>query len=335
MFKRIFSFLFPFLIGIIFWHFTPYYLSDEFNMKISNLTSSFYRTLKLKDPTLPQFNPRDDLPVEECPDYLEAVNVYEDWLNNFRTKETDYKQFSPVLSENNPKNSLEGIVKWRFKKNQPYSGLLTSGEWEHFIENGDINKISTSMDLYNGLLGKLMNKGFSLHDPMHIPFYRYPGGLGAKKMGMIKNQTAYLFGVFEYDKNDFVERFEQMPKELNISYDLSHIQNPIVARVSCAKIEKNMEKQYEDYFLYLHQFTNETVVKREELENNLIRFTLLYPGGTNDYLANEFFYEKNGQLVFLQKTGEFPLCSIFENVKVGRDTSCYRSEKKEFDVVKY
>lgn len=330
MLRKIFSFTLPFLIGVIFWHFIPFYLSQKVNDKIWDLTSTVYKKLHLKDMTQPpQYNSINDLPIDECIDYKEAVTIYEAWLEKFGSKPTDSKIFMPFSTNDKSSDELNGIVKWRYQDGQPYFGLSAVGEWEHVIENANINNLEVSAE--KDLVKILESKGFKLHPPMNIPFYRYPNGLGAKKIGFTKNNSVYLFGLIEISKEEFKNRFENV----GLSYDIKHINKPLAARVSCSKIDPSDEAQFIKFIKLPHTFTNETVVYNEDMENGLMRFGLIYPGGSNDYLEHKFVYEKDGKMIELQTTGEFPLCSIFEKVKVGKDTICYRPELKEFSVVRY
>jgi len=330
MIRKIFLFFFPFLIGIIFWHFISLYLPEKINNQIWNLTSYTYKVLRLKDMTQPpQYNSINDLPIDECPDYKEAVTIYETWLEKFGSKPDDSKMFIPFSTNDGSSNELNGIVKWRYLKDQPYFGLNAVGEWEHFIGNVNIAKLILSAE--KDLVKMLESGGFKLHLPMNIPFYRYPDGLGAKKIGFIKNNSAYLFGLFEFSKEDFKSRFENA----GFSYDLKHIDKPLVARVSCSKIDSVVEARFIKFIELQHTFSNETVVYVEDMKNGLLRFGLIYPGGSMDYLEHQFVYEKDGKMIKLQTTSEFPLCSVFEKFKVGKDNICFRPELKEFSVVKY
>lgn len=330
MIRKVFLFFLPFLIGMIFWHFASLYLPEEINDKIWNLTSLTFKKLHLKDMTQPpQYNSIDDLPIDECTNYKEAVSIYEKWLEKFGSKPTDSKIFMPFSTNDQSGNELNGIVKWRYQNDLPYFGLRATGEWEHVIEDTNITQMAFSAE--KDLVKMLENKSFKIHLPMNIPFYRYPNGLGAKKIGFVKNNSAYLFGLFELNKDEFKSRFENA----NFSYNIKHINKPLVARVSCSKMDPSDEVQFIKFMKMPHTFTNETVVYNEPMEGGLMRFGLIYPGGSNDYLEHQFVYEKNGKMIKLQTTGEFPLCSIFEKEKVGKDSICYRPELKEFSVVTY
>lgn len=330
MAKKIISFILIFLFGILFWQFVPFYFPQKVNDTIWSLTSSVYKVLHIKDMTqAAQVNSIDELPIDECPDYKELVSLYEAWLEKFGTKPTDYKVFMPFDTANEGESGVNGIVKWRYKDNVPYFGLTATGEWEHVIEDVDVEKIAKSAEI--DLVQLLKKNGFILHNPMNIPFYRYPNGLGAKKLGVIKNDSAYLLGLIELGKEDFKSRFENE----DYAYDLKNIKNPLAARVSCSEIYKVEEEKFMEFIALPQAFSNEAVIFNDYTENGLSRFGLIYPGGTNDYYEHQFVYEKNGKMTKLQTTGEFPLCSIFESAKVGKDAICYRPELKEFSVVKY
>lgn len=320
-----------FLLGVLFWQFVPFYFPQNVNDFIWNLTSSTYKVLHLKDMTeVPQINPIDELPTEDCPDYKELVTIYEHWLEKFGAKSNDSRMFKSFISSEEPAaNGLNGIVKWRYQDNFPYYGLNTPGEWEHVVGNANITKMTHSLEIE--LIPQLEKKGFFIQKSMDIPFYRYPDGLGAKKIGVIKNNSAYLLGLFEQNINEFKE----WVKSGNLPYDLKTVKNPLAARVSCAKLNSADESRFMKFIALPHTFPNETVVFSDDMGNGLTRFGLIYPGGSNDYYEHQFIYEKDGRLVKLQTTGEFPLCSIFEAAKVGKDTICYRPEVKEFSVVMY
>lgn len=330
MIKNTIFLLLVFLMGVFFWQFAPFYFPQKLNDTIWNFTSSVYKVLHLKDMTqAPQVNSIDDLPTDECANYKELVSIYEVWLDMFGSKPTDYRMYMPFSTNSTEKGEINGIVKWRYEENTPYFGLTALGEWEHVLERAEIEVISRSAE--TELAQILEEHGFAIHAPMNIPFYRYPNGLGAKKIGVIKNNSAYLIGLIEINKEDFISRFENG----DYSYDLKNIKNPLAARVSCSKIDKEEIDRFVKFTSLPHTYSNETVLFNDFEKNGLYRFGLIYPGGSNDYYEHQFVYEKDGKMTKLQTTGEFPLCSIFEAAKVGKDSICYRPELKEFSVVKY
>ncbi len=336
--KDLFCILF-FLIGIIFWNFAPFYFPESINNRITGLTSSAYKVLHIKNPLdyPPPFLVIDDvinqLPLDKCPDYKTITESVESWISKKGSQSSDDVTFSPYV---NSEDYVEGIVKWRLADDQPYAGLYAEGEFSHYIANSNILDLSKDIDIKKGVVSDLINEGFKIHEPMNISFYRYPQGLGARKIGFIKGDEAYLITAIEMTKEDFINQF-QMNNDINSVpyYDLKKVSHPIVVRISCAKIDKKLVNQYENFFSLSHKYTNEVSVKLEDLDNQLLRFTLIYPGASTDYIEHQFYYRKNGVLTLLQKTGEFPTCSIFELAKVGKGSLCFHQEKQEFDTVKY
>lgn len=337
--KKIFVCIIFFIFGVIFWQFAPFYFPESVNNRITDLTTSIYKVLRIRNPLdyPPPFSMFDDvvsqLPLDKCPDYKTIAQSVESWISKKGAQSSDNIMFSPYI---NSEDSVEGIIKWRLADNQPYAGLYAAGEFSHYIANADILNFANDVDGKRGVVSDLINKGFKIHPPMNIPFYRYPQGEGARKIGFIKGSEAYLITVIEINKEDFKNQF-QMNNDINSVpyYDLKKVLHPVAIKISCAKIDTKLVNQYENFFELSHKYTNETSIKLEDLDNQLLRFTLIYPGTSTDYMEHQFYYLNNNILTLLQKTGEFPTCSIFESAKVGKGSLCFRPEKQEFDTVKY
>jgi len=313
--KKLFHGIFLIFLGAVIWIFASKFIPTKITNQIDSVSSKIIRLLYFSN--LPPL-----YSVSECPDFPKAV---ESLRVAFGDEADEYlDQYTPAVPG---RDDLEGIIKWRMHEGEPYSGYTILGNIEFYSKTITIKKESENIDKKRGVAQEFLKRGFTIYEPMNIPLYRYPGGVSARKVGFEKDGYMYLLGMFDVEKEEYAV-MKDIPLE-------KVTENPSVVRLFCAKKDPEITDVYTKYYALPHDFTNETVVNYTKMEDGLLQFTLLYPGGVTDFVQHEFFLDKDGSFTKIYESGEKPPCSLFEIIKIGKGSACYRPEKKEFDVVKY
>lgn len=277
------------------------------------------------------------VPPQKCEDFNTVVRIMGKYFPKHSYGQSEFYSFNPTdpyapvepVIERGVAYDEPGIIKWRYKDNEPYIAFELAGNWTNHYDNNNgkgvsVQKLSDSLTEFR----KHMElSGFTFSDPNNIPLYRYPEGSFARKIGFSKGNYLYHFTIVEED----APYDPSMPKE-----DLPpDIQKPVHIAMNCAENSPELRSIYEQYLSKSHEFTNETSVVYGGRKDNLARFTIYYPGGVTDQWSDEFYDIRQNPMRLVNETNNFSQCSTYEKMKIGKDYPCYRPEKREFDVVNY
>lgn len=277
------------------------------------------------------------LPTNKCEDINSVVRIMGE---SFPSHSYGQSEFFGYYSQD-PLYQLEsviergvaydetGIIKWRYKDNEPYIAFELAGNWTNYYSNNkeqvvSIQQISDSIPSFRE---KMEQNGFIFSEPNNIPLYQYPHGSFARKIGFYKDNYLYHFTVIEEELP-----YDPESPEEGFSPD---IQKPIRIAMNCAENSQELRSMYEQYLSIPHQFTNETSIVYSGKKDNLARFSVYFPGGVIDQWTNEFYDTRQYPMKLVAEVDNLSNCSVFEVLKIGKDYPCYRPEKNEFDVVSY
>lgn len=274
--------------------------------------------------------PEPFAPASSCPDYRAVVGTMTRmWPNrSYGQAEfyaaTDPEFPEPSILETGVPVDEEGVITWRYQTNEPYIAFPLAGNWTMYFPDNkeDATSVQAVAESIAEFRRRMEQAGFVFSQANDIPLYRYPQGNYSRKLGFTKGE--YLYQVI---------LGEELPWE--------SVSDPEVAArtyisMNCAQDAPELRRLYASYLRLPHAFTNETSIFFIGASEQVARFSLLYPGSTWDHLSLEYYRQKeSGEMEFLLQTDNFPACAVFERQKIGKDTSCYRPEKREFDVVTY
>ena len=276
-------------------------------------------------------------PPQKCEDFNTVVRLMGESFPKHTYGQAEFYSFDPA----DPNAAVEpviergvaydevGIIKWRYKDNEPYIAFELSGNWTNHYdnENGKGVSVQEISDKLPKFRKRMESSGFVFSESNNIPLYRYPEGSFARKVGFTKKNHLYHFTIVEEDP----PYDPLMPKE-----DLlPDFQKSVHVAMNCAENSPELHTMYEQYLSKPHDFTNETTVVYGGRKDNLARFTLYYPGGVIDQTQDELYDLRQNPMQLVTKDNNFSLCSTFEKLKIGKDYPCYRPEKREFGVVSY
>lgn len=252
---------------------------------------------------------------DSCPQLEEVTTVIEEF----------YPKIGDVyITEYLPESGEEGGVKWRLSDGQPYAIYPLLGDWQNYASGDSVETISTMIGNREGWVEQLIEKGYEVHKPMDIPFYRYPTGESARKIGFSKENYNYLFGFYDVNPEEYESIMGKDPPA-----------NTVSIKVFCTQIEPALSTLYSRYMALPHDYSNETAVSVEEYDKLLV-FALQYPGANVNWLKHEFYkQEDGGKLRKIYESEVHPPCRIFEQAGAGRGMLCLKSNGKEFGVVEY
>lgn len=277
------------------------------------------------------------IPPQKCEDFNTVVRIMGESFPSHSYGQSEFYSFNPADPNAQVEPVIErgvaydeaGVIKWRYKDNEPYIAFELAGNWTNHYDNNDGKGVSVQQisDKLPDFRKRMESGGFTFSNPNDIPLYRYPEGSFARKVGFSKGNYLYHFTILEEDP----PYDPALPKE-----DLPpDFQKPIHIAMNCAENSQELRSMYEQYLSMPHEFTNETSVVYGGRKDNLARFTLYYPGGVTDQTQDEFYDIRQNPMQLVTKDDNFSLCSVFEKHKIGKDYPCYRPEKREFDVVTY
>lgn len=277
------------------------------------------------------------VPPQKCEDFNTVVRIMGKSFPSHSYGHSGFYGFNPEDPSAQVEPVIErgvaydeaGIIKWRFKDNEPYIAFELAGNWTNYYDNTNGKGISVQQisDSISGFKKQMESNGFVFSEPNNIPLYRYPQGSFARKIGFSKNNYLYHFTVIEEDP----PYDPALPRE-DLPFDF---QKPIRISMNCAENSLELRSMYEQYLSIPHQFTNETSVVYGGKKDNLARFSLYYPGGVIDQWSDELYDVRQNPMQLVDNKNNFFLCSTFEKIKIGKKLPCYRPEKREFDVVSY
>ncbi len=276
-------------------------------------------------------------PPQNCPDYKNVVRIMSQSWPNHSFGQTEFYSFNPVdptapmepIIDRGVGYSETGIVKWRYKNNEPYIAFELAGNWTNYFENNNGKGVSVQQiaNKIPEFRQKMESNGFVYSEPNDIPLYQYPGGAFARKIGFTKGKYLYHFTIVEDDPPyDPTTPKENLPP---------NFQKPVHIAMNCAENSPELRAMYEQYLSMPHDFTNETSIVYGGRKDHLVRFTLYYPGGVTDQTQDELYDTQQNPVQLVTKTNNFILCSTLEKLKIGKEYPCYRPEKREFSVVSY
>lgn len=287
------------VLGAFAWQVGSYYMSPGEWVKLDNWTRMIF-------PFLPDEFENQNLvnSANTCTSQTEVAERLTDFL------QIDLADELNILSLD------DSIVKWREKANEPYRSYAVDAANEYIVADKSVEyfaeKIGDGQTIIN-----LLGNDYEVYQPMNIPIYRYPSGELAKKIGIKRGNQRFLVGIY------------------GTEIDGSDVNKNSRIKIHCAEPGDDLVRLYDNYLDLPHKYTSETSVEYEDLDNNLGRVNLVYPGAPTDYVGSEFWDTRSVPWKKVYEMGEFPPCAIFEKLGIGEGSSCFRPEKNEFSVVSY
>ena len=277
------------------------------------------------------------VPTQNCKDFSTVVRVMGKSFPKHSYGQSEFYSFDPLdpnaeiepVIERGVAYDEAGIIKWRYKENEPYIAFELAGNWTNYYNNDNGTGVSVQIisDSLNEFRKQMESNGFAFSETNNTPLYQYPDGTFARKVGFTKDNYLYHFTIIEeYIPYDPAVSNENLPLDF---------QRPIRIAMNCAENSAELRSMYEQYLSMPYEFTNETSIVYSGRKDNLAQFTLYYPGGVIDQTQVELYDIRQNPMQLVTKNNNFLLCSTFEKLKIGNEYPCYRPEKREFDVVSY
>ncbi len=277
------------------------------------------------------------MPAQTCEDFNTVVRIMGNVFPRHSYGQSEFYRFDP----SDPHAEMEpvidrgvaydeaGIIKWRYGDYEPYIAFEIAGNWTNHYDNENgkgisVKRISEDIDTFRN---KMESNGFTFSDPNDIPLYRYPEGSFARKIGFSKGNYLYHFTIIEEEPP-----YDPMGSKNELPSDF---QKPVHIAMNCAENSPELRSIYEQYLSIPHEFTGETSVVYRGRKDNVVRFTLYYPGGVIDQTQDELYDMRQNPMQQISKSNNFMLCTTLEKRNIGKEYPCYRPEKREFDVVTY
>jgi len=148
-------------------------------------------------------------PPQKCEDFNTVVRLMGESFPKHTYGQAEFYSFDPA----DPNAAVEpviergvaydevGIIKWRYKDNEPYIAFELSGNWTNHYdnENGKGVSVQEISDKLPKFRKRMESSGFVFSESNNIPLYRYPEGSFARKVGFTKKNHLYHFTIVEED----------------------------------------------------------------------------------------------------------------------------------------